>query len=200
MTYVSRALLSGGVMMLSIYRAEFKWGWVDGGGGGGGGCSWNGNIWRLSLFYLFLLWNCSISSNFSVRSGLGGWDVSSFQQHSHFHQLFFTHPSIPSHMHCCKYLSFFNHSKVWVRMLTGSWVDKVHCFSFAHIFFCEVCINLTFLQAPLCYNLLAGFKSAMSYHGVSSCRRTQRTIRKGDGRQTVKSVRWEVLICCVSVD
>lgn len=44
------------------------------------------------------------------------------------------------------------------------------------------------------------FKSGLSYQSISSYRRIQRTIRKGDGRQTVKLVRWEVRICAVSVD
>lgn len=43
-------------------------------------------------------------------------------------------------------------------------------------------------------------RSGLSYQGISSYRRTQTTIRKGDGRQTVKLVRWEALICAVQVD
>lgn len=51
--------------------------------------------------------SCSFSCNFSLRSGQRGrWVVSPFQQHSHFHHLFVTHPSIPSYMHCRKLSCF----------------------------------------------------------------------------------------------
>lgn len=148
--------------------------------------------------------SCGVSCNLAVGSGQHGRRcVPPFEQHSHLHHIFFTHPSIPSHLHCCKFPFFkrLNISQYFKGML--DFLKKVLPDMILHISPTLVWIQFTLLQGILFYNPLAGmlnqlFKGGMLYEGISSYRRTQRTIRKGDGRQTVKLVRWETHLCRVS--
>jgi len=73
----------------------------------------------------------------------------------------------------------------WVSVLKGCWGEKVHSDTIVHI--CHILPN-------------QHLESGLSYQVLSSYRRARRTIRKEDGRQTAKSVRWEALICAMPVD
>lgn len=161
------------------------------------------NIWRLSLSCLSFIAAALVATS---PSGQGNVEDEMYLHSSSTPtSTTSSSPIPPSPATCTAVSSCVGISKTWVSVWKGCCVEKVHSDTILHISLCYVYILLTLLQVSLCCNPLHSllnqhFKSGLSYQGIYFYRRTQRTIRKGDDRQTVKLVRWEALICTVPVD